>query len=100
MRLPPAEMMYSATWRTSTTSECNRARTTASTAIMSASMGAYNLAKSTVGVECCSKGAMLGGTSVGVNGTARNRAVVSCLTRYHYTQKNRIDSRSLIARET
>lgn len=69
MRLPPAEMMYSATWRTRTTSECSRARTTASTALMSASIEAYKLAKFTADVKCCGKGAMLGGASAGVNGT-------------------------------
>jgi hypothetical protein len=46
MRLPPAEMMYSATWFTRTTSDVKRLRITASTARMSAAIGAYRLAKS------------------------------------------------------
>jgi hypothetical protein len=62
MRLPPAAMMYSATWRTSTTSECSRALTTASTACMSASIGAYRLAKFTADQDVDAQAAMLGGT--------------------------------------
>jgi hypothetical protein len=38
MRLPPAPMMYSATWLTSGTSECRRARMTLLTTCKSAAM--------------------------------------------------------------
>ena len=49
-RLPPPSMMYSPTWRTSTTSECRRARITASTARMSSAIRRWTGSRVAVGI--------------------------------------------------
>ena len=48
-RLPPPPMMYSATWRISTTSECSWSRITRSTACMSAAISFWSWSRATGG---------------------------------------------------